>query len=64
LGRVMSVIMLFNIGMLPLSAAIAGGLIRLSLEGVFIGAGSIMIVIALAMISKPNLRRLGLPVGA
>ncbi len=64
LGRVMSVIMLFNIGMLPISAAIAGGLIRVSLEGVFIGAGSIMIVMAVTMFSNTNLRRLGLPMNA
>lgn len=60
LGRVMSVIMMFNMGLLPLSAAVAGALIRWSLEGVFLGAGAAMMLTTVFLLSQRNLRQLGL----
>jgi len=56
LGRVMSVIMLFNAGLAPVSAALAGVLIRWSLSGVFIGAGAILVLLSLLGITVPLLR--------
>jgi MFS family permease len=45
LGRVMSLLMLANLGLTPLSQAVAGGLITLSLPGVFIGAGLLILLV-------------------
>ena len=44
LGRVMSLLMLANLGLGPLSQAVAGGLIKIILQGVFIGAGALIIL--------------------
>lgn len=60
LGRVMSVIMIFNMGLLPLSAAVSGALIRISLESVLLGAGCILIGLALVSSMVPKMRTLGL----
>ena len=60
LGRVMSVIMIFNMGLLPLSAAVSGALIRISLESVLLGAGCILIGLALVSSMVPKIRTLGL----
>ena len=60
LGRVMSVIMLFNTGLTPLTAAVAGGLIRWSLEGVFVIAGCILIGLSILGLVIPVVRRLGM----
>lgn len=60
LGRVMSVIMIFNMGLLPLSAAVSGALIRISLEAVLLGAGSILICLALISSMVRQIRTLGL----
>ncbi len=46
LGRVMSLVMLAGVGLVPISQAMAGGLIKLSLEFVFIGAGVLMALVA------------------
>jgi MFS family permease len=46
LGRVMSLILFANVGLVPVSQALSGLFIKLSLEGLFIGAGLLMIVLA------------------
>ena len=60
LGRVMSVIMLFNAGMTPITAALAGALIRWSLDIVFIGAGSILVGLSVLGLMIPMIRQLGM----
>jgi MFS family permease len=45
-GRVMSLILFANVGLVPVSQALSGLFIKLSLEGLFIGAGLLMIVLA------------------
>lgn len=60
LGRVMSVIMLFNTGLTPLTAAVAGALIRWSLEGVFLIAGGILIGLSVIGLIIPVVRQLGM----
>jgi len=50
----MSVIMIFNMGLLHLSAAVSGALIRTLLESALLGAGCILIGLALvsSIVSK------------
>lgn len=60
LGRVMSVIMLFNMGLTPITAAVAGALIRWSLYWVFMGAGCILIGLSILGLMIPVVRQLGL----
>ncbi|MDP6027192.1 MAG: MFS transporter [Pseudomonadales bacterium] len=60
MGRVMSVIMVFWIGLTPVTAAAAGLLIRWSVGGVFIGAGFILIGLSLIGFLVPVVRRLGI----
>jgi MFS family permease len=62
LGRVMAMIMVFHTGMAPVSAAVAGWLISISLEGVFQGAGSILVSLSLIGLCVPVIRRFGMPV--
>jgi len=45
-GRVMSLILFANVGLVPISQALSGLLIKLSLEGLFIGAGLLMVLLA------------------
>ncbi len=56
LGRVMSLVMLAGVGLVPISQAMAGGLIKLSLEYVFIGAGILMILVAVWLAFQPITR--------
>ena len=46
LGRIMSLILFANVGLVPVSQALSGLFIKLSLEGLFIGAGLLMIILA------------------
>lgn len=45
-GRVMSLVMFANFGLIPVSQALSGLFIKLSLEGLFLGAGLLMIALA------------------
>ena len=56
LGRMMSMIMLSNFGMAPLSQAIAGAVSKWSLTGLFAGAGLLMLVLAVWAAFQPELR--------
>lgn len=60
LGRVMSVVMFCNSGLAPLSYALSGALIRISLEGVFWGAGTILVMLGLISLMFRTTRTLGL----
>jgi MFS family permease len=60
LGRVMSVIMLFNVGLTPITASVAGALIRWSLDGVFLIAGCTLIGLSIMGFAIPVIRRLGI----
>ena len=60
LGRVMAMIMFFNSGLAPVSAALAGVLISLSMTGLFLGAGICMIALSLLGLALPVVRRLGM----
>ncbi len=60
MGRTMSVLMFTFMGLGPLSAAIAGSLLKvISLPALFAGAGLLLTAIALCCMSSPALRRIG-----
>lgn len=60
MGRTMSVLMFTFMGLGPLSAAIAGSLLKvISLPTLFIGAGLLLTAIALSCMSNPALRSIG-----
>lgn len=60
MGRTMSVLMFTFMGLGPLSAAVAGSLLRfISLPELFLGAGLTLTVIALACMTHPALRSIG-----
>lgn len=54
LGRLMSMILLANLSMMPLSQALSGFALRWSVTSVFVAAGLIMIVTALTMALSPT----------
>ncbi len=56
LGRLMSLVMFASVGLIPISQAISGVLIKLSYTGLFVGAGILMIVIALWTAASPAMR--------
>ncbi len=60
MGRTMSVLMFTFMGLGPLSAALAGVLLKLvSLPALFIGAGVLLTTIALSCMGSPALRSIG-----
>ena len=61
LGRVMSLLMIATVGLGPVSNVLAGGLIKLSLEGVFIGAGALIALLCLAVGFRREVRSMAMP---
>ena len=62
MGRTMSVLMFTFMGLGPLSAAVAGSLLKLiSLPELFVGAGLLLSVIAASCMGSPALRSIGTP---
>jgi len=60
MGRTMSVLMFTFMGLGPLSAAVAGSLLKvISLPELFVGAGVLLSAIALACMGSPALRSIG-----
>jgi MFS family permease len=60
MGRTMSVLMFTFMGLGPLSAAIAGSLLKvISLPALFVGAGLTLTAIALCCMTSPALRSIG-----
>jgi hypothetical protein len=56
LGRVMSLMMFFSIGLLPVSMALSGALLDLSIGWVFGGAGLLMAALTLSALLNPSVR--------
>jgi hypothetical protein len=52
--------MFFNNGLAPVSAAVAGWVIALSLEGTFFGVGGILVTLCIVGLLIPKVRRLGM----
>jgi MFS family permease len=53
LGRVMSLILLAGVGLVPVSQALSGAFIKLSLTGLFVGAGILMVLVAIWLALQP-----------
>jgi MFS family permease len=53
LGRVMSLVMLASVGLQPISQALTGAVIKLSLGGLFYGAGILMALVAVWLAIQP-----------
>ncbi len=63
IGRVMSLLLFANLGLVPVSQALAGVLLKISINGVFIGAGILMVVVAGGMLLTPDLKIIGQRIG-
>jgi MFS family permease len=55
LGRIMSLLMLANLGLVPISQAVTGALIRFGLPPVFVGAGILILAVAAWAYTRPEL---------
>ncbi len=59
LGRVMSLVFFANVGLAPISQTLSGALIKLNLDGLFIGAGIMLVLLAVWALLNPEARSLG-----
>jgi MFS family permease len=60
MGRVMSLLFFCSIGLAPVSNALAGAMLEIDLNGLFIGSGVLMAAVTLLSIMLPETRRMGL----
>jgi MFS family permease len=60
MGRVMSLLFFCAIGLAPVSNALAGALLDIDLNGLFIGSGVLMAAVTLLAILLPETRHMGL----
>jgi MFS family permease len=58
LGRVMSLVSLAGVGLQPISQALTGAIIKVSLSGLFYGAGILMALVALWLAFQPVMHRI------
>jgi MFS family permease len=61
LGRIMSLLYFSNIGLNPLSKALAGGIVKLSLGALLGGAGILLLLVAVWIPLQPAFRLMDLP---
>ncbi|MEZ4769676.1 MAG: hypothetical protein R2844_14755 [Caldilineales bacterium] len=59
LGRMMSMVLLAGSGLIPISQAISGAVIRHNMEGLFIVAGILIVLVALWAGLQPGVRAFG-----
>ncbi len=60
MGRVMSLMMFGSVALVPVSMAVSGALVKISLDGVLIGGGLGMAALALVGLTARSVRRMGL----
>jgi MFS family permease len=58
LGRMMSMLLLSNIGLTPVSQAVAGAVSKWNLTGLFVAAGGFMVLLSFWVFTQPALRAL------
>ncbi len=58
--RILTMVMFFNVGLAPVSAALAGVFITWSLTGVFVIAGISLVLLSLLGLCFPVARRMGI----
>jgi len=56
LGRMMSMVMLAGNGLVPISQAISGAVIKWNLEAMFVSAGALVVLVALWAATQPGLK--------
>jgi MFS family permease len=56
LGRMMSIMMLSNTGLVPISQAISGAVSKWSLTMLFVGAGVLVLLVTLVTVPQPELK--------
>ena len=59
----MSLLMISAVGLSPLSFAVSGSLLKLSLEWVFVGAGALLTLLRLAVLFRREVRNMTMPDG-
>ncbi|MFH2133291.1 MAG: MFS transporter [bacterium] len=64
LGRVLSTMMFASLGLVPISQALCGALIKLSVTGLFLGAGLALTIVNLLVALRPEMRTMGLEMKA
>jgi MFS family permease len=64
LGRVLGTMMFASIGLVPISQALCGALIKYNTTGLFLGAGLILTVVNLFVAMRPEMRTMGLEMKA
>lgn len=60
LGRTLSMMMFASVGLVPVSQALCGALIKLSITGLFVAAGCILTLINLLVMFTPEIKNMGL----
>ncbi len=60
MGRVMSLMMFGSVALVPVSMAVSGALVKISLDGVLVGGGLGMAALALVGLMARSVRRMGL----
>ncbi|MCA9918194.1 MAG: MFS transporter [Anaerolineales bacterium] len=56
LGRMMSLIMFTSIGLAPVANALAGAILKMSLTGLFVGSGGLLLFVILVSLINPAVR--------
>ena len=64
LGRMMSLILFANVGLVPVSQTVSGALIKLDMNSLFIGAGILMALLGVWMAFNPTTRSLSTQMAA
>ncbi len=59
LGRLMSLVMFAGVGLVPISQALSGALLKISIEGVFVGSGILILAIAVMAALSKEVRNIG-----
>ncbi|MCP4754794.1 MAG: MFS transporter [Proteobacteria bacterium] len=62
LGRTLSIMIFASVGLVPVSQALCGALIKISITGLFLGAGIIMTIINILVALRPEIRDMGLEI--
>jgi hypothetical protein len=56
----MSLLMFASVGVVPVSQALCGALVKASLTGVFVGAGALVLLVTVRVALAPVVRAMGL----
>jgi hypothetical protein len=60
MGRLMSLVTICSVGLVPISQALSGFAIKISIEGLFVGCGALIVVLAVVALLSKNVRDFGI----